>query len=773
MRDTEFAVAKTHRLVVGDEMRVLEKQANRLFRWYDDRSAETRADMKGEMLLYAAPCMPFVQSSGTGKTKLLYDFCKKNQKGQIKNDSIKDGCIEDESIEDEGIEDESIEAKSQARSNDESFDYAPKFISCLKKDLRCKKPTPVYDFYLDFQGKQKKTYFVDQLSHIVDSANRDKVVLVFDEAQELSRDGGDLLHTLREFLRCKREKDVVAFIAGTNTTLANCYPTEEQGKSSREGEVAGTHYMSGTALYEPMFALYTMGCFQNKIGFRKGATEFERAIPYGRPLFARLLFNEDDGSAGDRVSMYKISDQDMAIIATRMLIGEIAPFQKPGSSLPFASIWATRVQLGSVHAAVIDKLVAQSYAHLVSFQNTWHVQNDPPQPSASFTHMPDPVCARLAMCMMEEKWALNAKIGLYNRTIQGASKKEWIRKLKVLFSSGLCSPSRGDLGELLSATYLLFCADSLRYKKDPKLETFSVSATSWVERLNNPFEPVTSSTPATLVTDDESCCINFLQFCRNELRFGLKDVCNESFLESIYKSCCAMYAFECCALYDAVAAIRCKDSGGCHYVPLIMSIKTREGYTDGAAKKNVGTIVKDLVAIGQMKALVLMVLLDRDPPKEEEAKEEGDSKAKKDLPSTDRALRSAKAGPTWQTIATKSSQLPIGDCGENIVSRIISIPENDPFGITDLVRSVTGSWEGTSIFASHAFVGLLDANDLTGCRQGGTKRAQGTDAVLMKQKEKTESQKQLERLWRRRRDRLTEDRAISTEKTTIEAMDVS
>ena len=164
------------------------------------------------------------------------------------------------------------------------------------------------------------------------------------------------------------------------------------------------------------------------------------------------------------------------------------------------------------------------------------------------------------------------------------------------------------------------------------------------------------------------------------------------------------------------------------------------------------------------------------PPKEKEAKEESEAKAKKakqDSASTDRASRSAEASPTWQAIATESLGLPIGDCGKNIVSRIISIPENDPFGITDLVRSVTGSWEGTSIFASHAFVGLMDANDLTGCRQGGTKSAERTDALLMKQKDKSESQKELQRLWRRRRDRLTEDRAISTENMTTEAMDVS
>ena len=76
-------------------------------------------------------------------------------------------------------------------------------------------------------------------------------MLLLDEAQELTRNGGQHMMTLRRFLRTKRQKKVIAFFAGTTTSLANCYPTEEQCESSREGESGERYFHSGTALYEP------------------------------------------------------------------------------------------------------------------------------------------------------------------------------------------------------------------------------------------------------------------------------------------------------------------------------------------------------------------------------------------------------------------------------------------------------------------------------------------------------------------------------------------
>jgi hypothetical protein len=60
--------------------------------------------------------------------------------------------------------------------------------------------------------------------------------------------------------------------------------------------------------------------------------------------------------------------------------------------------------------------------------------------------MPDPVCARLAMCMMDEDWSLGS--------CKGKCKKWWSEAVNSLYSSGLCQLENGGVGEVLTA--LLF-----------------------------------------------------------------------------------------------------------------------------------------------------------------------------------------------------------------------------------------------------------------------------------------------------------------------------
>ena len=88
VRFTEFGIVGTPRIAGGDEMESIQSQACRLFKWYEDEEERKK---------YTAPCMPLVQSSGTGKRKLFYDF------GHLK---------------------------------DPKLDYQRIFISCLKKDTR-------------------------------------------------------------------------------------------------------------------------------------------------------------------------------------------------------------------------------------------------------------------------------------------------------------------------------------------------------------------------------------------------------------------------------------------------------------------------------------------------------------------------------------------------------------------------------------------------------------------------------------------------------------
>ena len=712
-RDTEYGVKDTPYVATADELYEMYKQTELLLQWYDDEYGQ-----RGQWIRYAAPCVPIIQSSGTGKTKLLFEFRAR--------------CLAE---------------------NDRKLDV--KLISCLPKKHKRASDTSLYDSYLDFAGREKdRTYLSNQLDLIIGTAsdsedmNHIPVVLLFDEAQELSRDHAAHMTDLRKFLRKKRRnRKVVAFIAGTNHSLANCYPTKEQRYSSREGEPVAQYYQSGLELYPPIIELFTMGCFAKKISFPENFSEFDRSIPYGRPLFARLLLGDgmlDSSQKWPAEAKRSMTDDQMAVALSRLLLNRTSPFdQSSASLLPFLSVWSTRVQLGGVSSAVVETLVARGYAHLTGFRSI-HLDDDlssPPRPTATHSNLPDPVIARLAMCVMEKDWSLEGA----NMSFQGVEKTRWTEKLKAIFSSGLCRPSRGDIGEVVSAAYMLFCADAIRYEQDRTLRTFSVPVDDWVGRL---FSPKNASQSSKMERAPTMPLVNFIQFCRNNLRLGLVDICKQAFLEYIYNSCCAIYAHGCAQHIDAYAAIKCCDEQGERlFVPLLISIKTRAGYTNESARKNVDDIVKAMTSCGQKCGLVLAVLLDRDSfgsTREDEVSsmEEDSSRSEKSI-----QLRSTKKPKTWQQIATESMTQPVTNCCSTIVSRVVSIPDNDPFHLSDVVSGATRAQESCAVFDSHCFAGIVPESDICGAR--GAKDERFTNRLLVENAE-TNVQDKLAMLWGRR-----------------------
>ena len=312
-RDTEYGIGDTPYVDVADELKVMRDSTERLLQWYEELTRPRHR--------YAAPCMPIVQSSGTGKTKLLFEF-KRTQE-------------------------------------DIQGNYDIKLISCLPKDERRPQArSQVYDVYLDFKGKEKEKLFLQtMIEDMVDKQEKTTpLVLIFDEAQELSRDSSIHMLDLRKLLRRRRKRNVVAFIVGTNLSLVYCHPAEEQRRSSREGLAEGDYFASGNELHPPIFELYTMGCLAKKITISADQSEFVKSIPYGRPLFARMLLGEDEllpregaGTAEWPLHMKRtVSDSEMVVAATRLLLEQTSPFDSAETLLPFASVWATRVQLGGL-----------------------------------------------------------------------------------------------------------------------------------------------------------------------------------------------------------------------------------------------------------------------------------------------------------------------------------------------------------------------------------------------------------------------------------------
>jgi hypothetical protein len=58
-------------------------------------------------------------------------------------------------------------------------------------------------------------------------------------------------------------------------------------------------------------------------------------------------------------------------------------------------------------AAVVSELVAKGYAHLTGFDQVSTAEDAPGR--ASFAFFPDPACARIAMCLIDDKYVFQWK----------------------------------------------------------------------------------------------------------------------------------------------------------------------------------------------------------------------------------------------------------------------------------------------------------------------------------------------------------------------------
>ena len=137
------------------------------------------------------------------------------------------------------------------------------------------------------------------------------------------------------------------------------------------------------------------------------------------------------------------------------------------------SVLATRVQLGQPSLSLASQVVSQSYALLVRSTNDY----------AQVVHIPDPVCARLAMCMMDADWSVKTEVD--DVSVQGRDPKWWVEQMCSLFSQAQCRPEKGDVGEIFVAMYLLLSADILRKRHDGTYRTFSVNVIEWLQLLVN------------------------------------------------------------------------------------------------------------------------------------------------------------------------------------------------------------------------------------------------------------------------------------------------
>ena len=652
---------------------------------------------KAERDSYLAPYFSLIQSSGMGKTRLFVE-CRARLGG------LKDACC--------------------------------KMILCTPIPV---KSEDYFDLEIDAKGLQtlqgddkalqeKVNDIVGKLNTLIQCTEEKFIVMLFDEAQGLmvgtDTDGNRslLFRCIRWWLRERRNKEVVAVFAGTTAKLSNFFPGDPpMAQVSRDPKLTYKNYEEGDSdkgkkLYDPFFALNTIGCLRKAVApstsLREfpplSLTEFERAALYGRPLFAHY---QQSGTLMNEV---------VGIIQRLLLSSGSDYAEDPAACL---SVLGSRVQMGVLDSfEVSTKLVSSGYACLVGFTQ---MKQGPAKARVSF--MPDPVCASLAMALMAERWERPTE-KLQQLEFKSREKSFWVQQAKMAFSSGLCRPEKGDIGEIFSALYMLFCGDILRQKQDPKLQAFSVPLEDWFDLLKRggskklPFPPgadeqqhsmatrpttaraataraatsgfqqvVSKSTRATTtralgstelpVQPDQTIelTISFIQVCHSYFRSN--SYCQPKMLEYMYKSCTALYTYRNCKAIDTAAAIRvCKNGQTTHH-PLFVSDKNWAEISKGDVHQWMPSMEQYL----------------------------------KQIRKTENSQKNSQATAVCLLVLMGCSNIPDvveGDFmstslypfPERDVYRLVCIPENDEYGISAAIGDLDLVLEESELYASHAFM---------------------------------------------------------------------
>lgn len=414
-----------------------------LFNWYHNE----------EFSKYVGPYFPMIQSSGMGKTRLFMALKEQKQHKQCCE------CF-------------TILCTGTMGKQDQYLEYFNELITTTKQKTQ----------------EDLREYIYSILDKLIENVNAvSKITMLFDEAQYLlTADGGFAFRCIRWWLRTNREtKHVVAVFAGTTSHLTNFYDTDLPAAAfSRDPQKTFWNYKenqnndSKLKVYPPFFHICTIGCYRANImpdsqevqTVNKTTTsDFEIAAYYGRPLFSilqknsKLLHGEDIQGIG-------VINTTLCNVMKRMLLSEL-PSNWQDNDRARYSILGTRIQMGvTTSFQFASDLVSHAYANLV-FINVQNV-DDKVQTVAQTTFMPDPVCATLAMGLMVPKWQIQD--ARKTKTYVGMNQAFWSQKAMEFFSEGLCIPEKGDIGEIMTALYMLFCGDILRAKKDRFLRTFSV-----------------------------------------------------------------------------------------------------------------------------------------------------------------------------------------------------------------------------------------------------------------------------------------------------------
>lgn len=452
-------------------------------------------------------------------------------------------------------------------------------------------------------------------------------------------------------------------------------------------------------LYDPFYSLTTISIARSpkiKDDVHDELMDIRKYGYNGRPLFAAMLRSQGSAAAPE-LTLAKndigdgITNPTMYNILRRVLLSPKEEWTTTDNSI--ASVLATRVQLGLANYDFVNKSTSSGYAMLVRYDSPESHRQDPLKKfgTVAIAFPPDPVCAALAMGLMQPGWTLRK--GAVDTEIRGREPNFWVKAMARLFDQHFCLPNRGDCGEVFVALYMLLCADVLRFQNDPHMRLFEVDLEEWLrqlerETLENPkpskrqkFFMETDGEegpkrrrsprrPANNITQEKRLTLNFIQVCRNYFRSHAW--LGQSMLQYMSDTATGCYVYPLCPAIDIVFPIKKLDAqGATSYHPCLVSVKCWDSITfahmDNALNKMKGYLQECRPNEDKStSALCLLFVI-------------GSST----IPDT----RPARKG-----------SFPREDAFITIV-----VPSRDMFGVNETIQNMAGASHISELLASHSF----------------------------------------------------------------------
>jgi hypothetical protein len=151
----------------------------------------------------------------------------------------------------------------------------------------------------------------------------------------------------------------------------------------------------------------------------------------------------------------------------------------------------------------------------------------------------------------------------------------------------------------------------------------------------------------------------------------MKQLADTEYLRHLYQSGCAFYMHGSCPAIDIAASVRVNGT----YYPLVVSVKTRRTVTKGEARTACDAMKVAFDHAEIKYGFCILLLIGLDDPNTDYG---GNLLQGSDLTNTD---------------------------SNSIISKVIAVPTEDEFGISDFVTNTTVGGNGISeVYASHGFL---------------------------------------------------------------------